>query len=364
MKRPPYPWAVTAATRGASPAPARRRRARWLLPAALSGAIALGGWLPTVAASGPHLRPQTVDQLVGRLEEPEVAAFSGTLQSRADLGLPAPAGGAGAGFSLTGFLSGTQRMKVWDAGAGRRLALIGQGSELDLYQYGNQAWLYDSVSNTATRLRPAPSGASPLPAVGAGRLVSGLLAGASAGTAFSQGRPLYVDGRPAYLLDLAPRPGSRQAAQSTVGRIAVAIDADTGAVLRVTITAKGAATPSFSVGFTSVRFYGSPRSLSPSSFRFAPPPGATVASGGALGVGALLGGGRLLGRGWSAVTVLPGAGRDLPADARDASVAVRGPFGAARLLSTGLVNLLLLPDGDVAAGLVTPQALESAVGGR
>lgn len=339
-----------------------------MAPLAVAGVIVVAAWLPGAAASAtPGLAPQSVGQLVGRLEEPAVAGLSGTIEWRADLGLPdmSALGGSPStgGFNVAGLLSGTTEVKVWQAAAGQRLALIGRASEIDLYSDRSATWFYDSQTDTATRL----AGASAVPALTPRALVAGLLGAVPADMGFSQGTPRYVAGRPCYTLVLAPRPRSADAAGSTLGAVSIAIDASSGAVLRVSLTPAGGTRPELSAGFTSVRFAGRPDALAASMFRFTPPAGTRVEGAGAHGARGLglplagLAGLATAGHGWSSVVILPGGARLLGESITAATTVVRGPFGTARLLSTGLINALFLPGGDVAAGFVTPAVLEAAV---
>ena len=78
---------------------------------------------------------------------------------------------------------------------------------------------------------------------------------------------VYVAGRAAYQLALAPR-----SSKSLVGQVLIAIDASRHIPLRVEVFGRGSAGLVYSVGFTSLTF-GTPAA---SNFSFTPPPGATV----------------------------------------------------------------------------------------
>ena len=70
----------------------------------------------------------------------------------------------------------------------------------------------------------------------------------------------------------------------------------------------------------------------------------------------------VVGDDWSQV-VISGA-RQIPWQVHDlvrAATPVTGSWGSGRLIETNLVNVLILDDGRVAAGFVTPSALEAAV---
>ena len=408
-------------------APQARSRARLIAPVAVAAAIGLGAWIPTLpAAASPRLPSLSVDQLIAMAEQPSVSGFTGAVKWTANLGLPSLSALTGAGqstgFSWTDLLSGSHQIKVWDGGAaGRRMALIGPASEVDLYSSGGQSWLYDSVTDTATHLLPAegkgePAGAARTasapsavsdPAGGQGAVTpqqvsAEILRQVDSVTAISVSRPVYVARQAAYVLTLEPKASAPGASVSTVGRITIAIDAANGSPLLVSVTPRGSDTPALSVGFTSVHFEAAGHRLPASEFRFSPPPGATVKTqpmGGASAAGSSrpsLGRPTIIGSGWGTVAIFHGAGNALtasvptgpavvkrhgthrlvgrlrgsrrsPASASQeldaVTTAVPGPSGASRLLSTSLINVLILPNGDVAAGFVTAPALEAAATG-
>jgi hypothetical protein len=118
-------------------------------------------------------------------------------------------------------------------------------------------------------------------------------------------------------------------------------------------------------------------------FRFNPPPGATVeehdlsdlrrhddAKPGDLTSPHLAATPpTVLGEGWTSVVVIPDV--SLP-DSDETGVLdallgsasrVSGPYGSGRLLETDLVSALLLDDGRLLLGAVTPEVLEQAAGG-
>ena len=71
---------------------------------------------------------------------------------------------------------------------------------------------------------------------------------------------------------------------------------------------------------------------------------------------------KVVGDDWTQVVIASGV--QLPVRGfgiRDASTPVSGDWGSGRLLHTSLANVLFLSDGRVAAGFVTPSALETAV---
>ena len=70
----------------------------------------------------------------------------------------------------------------------------------------------------------------------------------------------------------------------------------------------------------------------------------------------------MVGQDWTQVVIardlqLPLRGGEL----HDATTPVSGAWGSGRLLHTSLGNVLFLSDGRVAAGFVSPSALEAAI---
>jgi hypothetical protein len=181
------------------------------------------------------------------------------------------------------------------------------------------------------------------------------------------GDPLYVAGEPAYQLLVTPN----AAPGSTVDHIEIDVGAS-GSLLGVPLQ----------VAVTGVVHLGPPPA---SELTFTPPPGSKVTTrtlgDGHGGHGGRAGGGlsgttvvpsalglnpkdvTTTGTGWA--TVLSGSAPGLfssagdgPASAATTVVQVSGQ--RARLFSTVLLNVLLMPDGRFYAGLVTPSVLEAA----
>src|SRR5207253_4555540 len=71
------------------PASRRARRLRWLAPVAVAAAIGLLALVPTLSsAATPDLPGITPEQLVAKVKQSNVQAFSGTFQLTTDLGIP------------------------------------------------------------------------------------------------------------------------------------------------------------------------------------------------------------------------------------------------------------------------------------
>ncbi len=366
-------------------------RSRWLAaPVAglvLAGAAGIG---PALAGTRtpPKLPTVSPTSLVQRVLTSPVRHLSGTVTTNADLGLPdlssSLAGGASAGLSIPSFLTGPTSRQIWIGRPGQlRVATPSGTSERDLVVDGASAWLWNSATQTATHLllpatsRPAGSATGqaamaagmPMPQTVAVSILSHL----TPTTRVSVVGTAWVAGQAAYELALAPR-----AADSLVADVLVAVDAANGLPLEVQVLARNQTSPAFSVGFSSVSF----ALPSSSNFDFVPPRGATVktkslslaslrgasparmgaVTGSAAPFGSVAGktsrGVKVLGRGWSAIVVT-------------APTAIRSPMlrallrsspklAGGRLVSTSLVNVLVLANGRMLIGAVTPGALAAA----
>jgi outer membrane lipoprotein-sorting protein len=299
-------------------------RARWAVPVgavAVVGMVIAGSVLASARAA-PALPARSAAQLLADVAKapPVPSSLSGVIEQSASLGLPQlpDIGGRSSAPSL---LAGSHTFKFWYAGPAHvRIAVPVQLGETDLRRDGNQVWLWDSATDTATHILPSLGGAS---AAGAGFSASG--SGSSAGfsaspsgftTAFapvssvsassvsassvsassvragsvSAGpspqqaarqvlaavgptttvrvqQNVMVAGQAAYQLSLAPKDS-----RSLVGQIRIAIDAHRYLPLRLQVFARGAGSPAYQVGFTSLSF----ARPAASNFAFTPPPGAKV----------------------------------------------------------------------------------------
>jgi hypothetical protein len=383
------------------------RRLRYVAPFAVAGLVAAGATVPSLdAGASPRLPSLGPAALVAKVLRSHVSAFSGNVAWTANLGLPSlgeltsgagqdvPAGSA---FSPTSLLSGTHDFTLWVDGARRqRVAAAGQLSEADLVRRGDQAWTWDSSTQRVTHYlfaRPATADASgvagslPSPAPGghpgaAHRYVP-LTAGGDPGavtpagvaehlltglrshqTSVSVSPPVRVAGHAAYELVLAPTGVS--ARHSTVSAVRIAVDAANGFPLRVGVFPANGSAPAFQVGFTWVHF------RTPAASRFAAPHGTATVTETVRGPGAPMtgshgrgGGARTLGAGWATVGVFArpsgtqGSVGRFAAELGRVSTAVSGSWGSGRLLRSSILDALLLPDGTVLAGFVTPATLEA-----
>jgi hypothetical protein len=400
----------------------RLLRARYGAPFAVMGAIAIGAALPSLssAAAAPRLPSITVQQLIAKAEASQVGAWKGTVSWTASLGLPdlaglsGIAGGSGGGdFDWASLVSGTHDLEVWSDGGSARLALIGAASEVDLYSSPGTTWVYDSVTNTATHLEttpgphagsisrvapaatpPAQAAAPSAPATAATPEGLGLdfLRNVAGYTDVSFEPARTIAGQPAYVVSLSPRPGSPGAASSTLGRLTVAVDANNGLILDTSLFAAGSTRPAFEVGFHALDVLAPGQHIAASEFAFSAAPGVKVTTSHRSSPALQLGpskpgtnGAWLEGSGWGQVVVVPAGAADLGTAERtprravhapgnpdrrpritslggqldSVTTAVSGSWGHGRLLSTNLLNVLFLSNGDVDAGFVTAAALEA-----
>jgi outer membrane lipoprotein-sorting protein len=256
-----------------------RRRLTAVAALALVGVAAVGVTLVR-ADDAPTLPSVDAESLLAStlraLSDPAVTV-SGSVTTTLDLGLPdLPAAVGGGPLGAAATILGDQRWKVWRSPDGIRVAHLLPAREQDLVVNRSVAWWWDSVDATATRL-PFPSrdtvthavsgrlgGSVPAdPAALAHAIIEGLQPCAS----LSVQGTTSVAGRPAYTLALTPL-----TADSRVGGVEVAIDAQTRLPLRVEVLPRGGGDPAIGAGYTSVSF----DPIDPAMFRFTPPPGATV----------------------------------------------------------------------------------------
>jgi outer membrane lipoprotein-sorting protein len=385
--------------------PTLSRRARWAIPAgavALAGALTAGTMISTAQAS-PELPVRTPAQLLASVagRDAPLPALTGTVVETASLGLPQLPGSADPNSS-TALLAGSHTIKIWYADPTHiRLAEPLAMSETDLIRNGRQVWVWQSSSNTVTRMQlPAREGRAPRPPAALPsqlpltpqQAASQALKAVGPSTRVSVQRNVTVAGQPAYQLVLSPK-----ASGSLIGRVAIAIDATKNVPLRVQVFAKGAPSPAFQVGYTSVSFV----KPAAANFSFTTPAGAKVKvvspprdTSGPMSARDKQASDepQVIGKDWLSVAVLPAsalagvtgagsassvagqaaqsaAGSPGGGSGEDAAVAaallktatpVHGAWGSGKLLHTSLVSVLMTSDGHVLVGAVTPAVLENA----
>lgn len=258
----------------------RRRITIVILAAAL--VVAVLGVANVRADPAPDLPSIGADELVasalGALARPFTMA--GDVATHVDLGIPqipAGVGGGSAGgiLSAVNLVAGDQAYKIWRSRDGARVAHLLPFAEQDVVVDPHDAWFWDSSDMSAIHLAGVPGTTlwdASAPAVAVRDADLSLIA-RRALEAMAPYADVTVDGtarvagRAAYQLVMTPT-----STLTLVGRIAVAIDAETRLPLRVQVFPRGSDGAAIEAGFTAVSF----DPIDPSMFAFRPPPGATV----------------------------------------------------------------------------------------
>jgi outer membrane lipoprotein-sorting protein len=257
------------------------RLARWGVPAgaiALTGIVA-AGYAAAGAQAVPALPSRTPVQLLAAVSSaPVPPPMTAVVQESAALGIP-DLPSSGDPLSGLSWLSGTHTFKIWYADQAHvRIAVPVQLGESDVRRDGRNVWYWNSRTSQVTHL-VLPAQAAALPPGGnsasssAGvaptpqQVASQLLTAVGPTTQVGLQQNVMIAGQAAYQISLAPK-----ASGSLIGQIRIAIDARQALPLRVQIFARGASSPAFQVGFTSLQF-GTPAAA---NFAFSPPPGAKV----------------------------------------------------------------------------------------
>ena len=188
---------------------------------------------------------------------------------------------------------------------------------------------------------------------------------------------VQVAGQAAYELVLAPRDS-----RSLIGQVQIAIDGQNGVPLRLQVFARGASSPAFQVGYTSIQFV----TPAPGDVSFTPPPGAKVtkvnmASVHRAGPSTDTANTSAFGSGWLTVLDLPSSGLTSGASPNGGPISisngsgdsaavmnallksatrVSGAWGSGRLLRTSLVSALITDNGRMFVGAVQPSVLYAA----
>ena len=364
------------------------RAARWLVPVGVLAVIAAGTTFnaTSAGASSPDLPAKSAAQLLAAVAQATPQPFSGSVSESTDLGLPALPGGSSTSLSWQSLITGTHTGKVWVASPQQvRLALIGDLSESDVVRNGSDLWLWSSGDNTVDHVA-LPAGSqlpdkvpSSMTSLTPDVVASKLLTALDPTTQVSVDRTAMVAGRPVYELVVTPRQTG-----SLVASVRVAIDSETSMPLGVWVYAVGQDAPAFRSEFTSITFARPDSSV----FAFSPPAAATVtertlpdlpksrASSPAVP--------RVssekpivVGHGWTSVIeatglswLVSGAGTSGGSASGSSGAAlalvlrsatpVSGTYGSGRLIESSLLTVLLLDNGKVYAGAVTPAVLEQA----
>ncbi len=369
---------------------------RWIVPTAvLAVVLGAGGATRLIAASAAESLPsRSAAQLLVDLQTATVAPMSGTVVQKADLGFPKlPTGGGEGSSDLTSLISGNHTLRVWYDGPERaRVALLGTLGESDVVRNGHDLWIWSSQQNAASHRRLSdqekdrpgvPAEASELPMTPQ-QAAQYALDAISPTTKVSTAGTARVAGRSAYELVLAPKD-----ADSLIGQVRLAIDGERHIPLRVQVYPKSGDSVAVEVAFTRISF----SRPDAGQFRFTPPKGAKVTEAtdepeANHGPDRMLPAGRptAIGEGWTTVLVLRGNKQDPtaspgPADGNrpeggnrpdgddpaaglgaivSALPQVSGDWGSGRLLKSRLFSVLLIDDGRVLVGAVSPERLYAA----
>ncbi|WP_189860945.1 LolA family protein [Streptomyces poonensis] len=402
----------------------RRKAARYVVPVTVVGvAAATIGLVPAFAGSGdPDLPSVSAQELIEKIAASDVQQLSGTVKISTDLGLPdldGLASGLGVGGAtggeggssadpsarLTELASGTHTLRVAADGPDKqKLSLLDEAAEYSVIHNGDDVWAYDSGSNEVFHATGAADGTEDsakdrvetgaeaedgadrksgtvpenVPATPE-ELAEEALKAVDDTTSVTVDGTAQVAGRDAYKLLIEPKQ-----ADSTVGAISVAVDAETGLPLKFTLTPAGGGAAVVDAGFTEVDF----SAPSAATFDFTPPKGAKVTEADDIeaGYGKAHGDGRqsepdeefggglegmkAIGEGWSSIAAFDTGAEGLPTETSgngdlDGLLGsfgdeVSGKFGSGTVFSTRLVNVLITDDGKGYAGAVTKDALVKA----
>lgn len=356
---------------------------RWLVPLGaatlVAGAVAAG----QVTASA-DLPPRTPQEVLVLAQQAEVEAFSGTVETRTELGLPDLAAlgvgggggpdGEGTGVDVISLLTGDNTVRVWVDGPERlRAQLLEEVSETNLVRNGDELWVYRSADATALHAtlpeRPEreaePPATAPVPTPQ--KVADRVLGTLEPSSEITAGEQVVVAGRDAYDLRVSP-----DDPRSLVGAVSLAVDADTGAVLRVRVEARGQDEPAVEVGWSAW----TPERPDATIFDFSPPPETTVEEvepgtvHGGLDATPRTGGEsfdhegprpQVVGEGWTAVLEVPAEAA--PVD-DEMLRALLTPVDGGAILRTSLVSVLRTDDGRWYVGAVTPETLQAVARDR
>lgn len=404
----------------------RRKAARYGVPVAVAGlAAATVGLVPALASSGdPDLPKISAQDLVAKMAASDAEHLSGTVKVGTDLGLPSlpgGSGGSGGGFGgthgpggeeaggssgdsgkpdaspgakLTELASGDHTLRFAADGPDKqRVSVLEDAAEYSIVHNGRSLWAYDSRTDAAWhaeapghgKQQGGDGGRTGMPEdVTPQQAARQALKAVGPSTSVRVDGTAKIAGRDAYQLVLTPK----NAPESTVESIRIAVDADKGLPLKFTLTPKEGGKPAVDVAYTKIDF-GRPDA---SAFDFTPPKGAKVTEAephhgsgdrGRSGKG-LLGSSGLSGLevvnkkagDWGKVAKLdsgmpgglggaePGKGGGKGGQAGklldSLTEEVEGDFGTGRILHTRLVNALMTDDGEVYVGAVTKKGLVEA----
>lgn len=355
---------------------------RWLpaaaVPAAVAVAVLAGG-----ASAVPPPSPSTPAQVLALVAGHTARQFSGTMEEKADFGLPSipsqalgPASNSsslGSAATVLELLTTPHTARVYADGPTKlRVQVMDQLAERDAVRNGSDAWTYDSKTNTATHASlpsgessgrgSAPSTATPsVPALTPDQLAQRFLTEAGPSTNITLGPTTTVADHTAYTLVLTPKTSG-----TLVASVQIAVESQTGLPLSVDVYAKGQSDPAFHTAFQKLDLHAPDASV----FAFTPPTGATVkqqalptpkAGSNETAKPAQPRPSQAAGaKSWDSVVVIPA--NKVPPGFTDSALVkqLASPVADGKLLSSSLVNVLITNDGRVIAGAVPAATLMAA----
>ncbi|WP_419997116.1 LolA family protein [Streptomyces boninensis] len=359
----------------------RRRAARYVVPLGVAGiAAATIGLVPALAQSedGPDLDKISAEDLVTKVLESKTQTVSGTVKIKTDLGLPSLPGGMGGGTEggqALEMLTGDTTLQVAADGPNRqRVTMDRDQGDYTAVHNGKDVWAYDSQKNTAfhgtnySEKKGGDEHALPkdLQDLTPREFAQEALKKADKTTSVTTDGTANVAGQEAYVLKVAPKQS-----ESTVKDIRIAVDADNGAPLKVTLTSDSGK-KAIDAGFTQVDF----DKPDAKQFDFTPPKDAKVTEkdlskqdeGGAgekdrKDFDRMMKNVEVEGSGWTSIAKID-AGDKFSGSAEGEGQSLLDSFtekvDGGRVFSTDLINVLIGDDGKIYVGAVTKDALVDA----
>jgi outer membrane lipoprotein-sorting protein len=306
-------------------------RLRLLTPVVAAAAVVAVAAFTQGSGAPPKLPAISPVALAAKVGAEQDVRFSGIVHLNVDVGLPRlPKIGTEGGADPMRLLAGEHFVQVetdtTHGGQRQRVALLDTLSEYDLVRDGSDLWVWDSTRQLARHGSVDALSSMLLAFATPSQLLHTFTGPAAIETAiFNTGlgsrETMRVAGRDAYVLQIQPRQTG-----STIGEIRVAVDAATGLPLGLWVYPVGSSQAAVSAEFTQID-YAAPDS----SFRFTPPPGATVVEEKADGIAAQPFAGA--GKGWTAAVCAANFDPDKAIQGLGATAEHTEPSGTAAVLT-------------------------------
>lgn len=254
-----------------------RRIATWRWGAVGAGVLALAA-LPALLGAVPAGadRPESATALLTRIRASATVPFQGYAEASGNLAIPdVPQLG-----DLPALLGGSTRLRAWYDGRSRwRVDTIKEIGEDGAYTATSGTWLWEFDPGRATLLAGDPPVRLPRAADLLPADLGRRLAAAARPDELTRLPARRVAGRTALGLRITPTQPD-----TTVGRVDLWADADTGLPVRVELTARGTTTPALTSGFQDLEL----TRPDPAITAFTPPAGVPVATTAAPDITALI----------------------------------------------------------------------------